>query len=41
LIGIQVVFEWDEATRHSNVETHGVDFAFARLIFNGATLVSS
>jgi len=31
-------FAWDEAKRRSNLEKHGVDFALARLIFNGPTL---
>jgi uncharacterized protein len=28
-------FEWDEAKSRSNLEKHGVDFDFARLLFDG------
>lgn len=31
-------FEWDEAKRISNLDTHGVDFKIAALIFAGLVL---
>ena len=29
------MFEWDEAKNQLNIDRHGVDFALARLIFEG------
>ena len=31
-------FEWDEAKRLSNIEKHGVDFAFIESLFSGYTV---
>jgi len=31
-------FEWDDQKRVANLEKHGIDFKFARLIFDGPTL---
>jgi uncharacterized protein len=30
-------FEWDEAKRKSNLKTHGLDFADAKLVFSALT----
>jgi uncharacterized DUF497 family protein len=32
------VFEWDEAKSEANLRERGFDFAYAALIFDGATL---
>ena len=34
-------FEWDEKKRESNLRKHGIDFAYAKEIWSGATLESS
>jgi uncharacterized DUF497 family protein len=30
--------EWDDRKRESNIESHGIDFVNARMIFDGYTL---
>ncbi|PWT80810.1 MAG: hypothetical protein C5B58_10960 [Acidobacteria bacterium] len=33
-------FEWDEEKRESNLRKHGIDFEYAKDIWNGATIES-
>jgi uncharacterized DUF497 family protein len=33
-----MAFEWDEAKRAANLDKHGIDFEFAKQIFDGPTL---